>query len=232
MLEFQPSGKIKLYDGSSDWSTQPVYTVDTWRRISIKIDNSGTKCQNAIDGVLINKSFAFREIKSCATSFDFHSIRFSMDAGTANAAIDNLYIGSTPISDITFQATSTDKSISVTQPAYGTISLSPLKSVYQLNDHVTASISVPEHYSYETNTSSTSSVLTKRQIQISPNPFKGTTHFVFPPTMSSDKITVTVYNSTGKKYQQFLYQIQHSTSPPMKKVYCFALYNIKMQYTI
>ena len=60
--------------------------------------------------------------------------------------LNNLYIGSTPISDISFQASSTEKTILVTQPAYGTISLSPLKSVYQLNDQVTASISVPEHY--------------------------------------------------------------------------------------
>ena len=88
MLEFQPSGKIKLYDGSSGWSTQPIYTINIWKRISIKIDNSGTKCQYAIDGVLLNKLFTFREIKSGATSFDFHSIRFSMDEGTANVAIE------------------------------------------------------------------------------------------------------------------------------------------------
>ncbi len=146
MMEFQPSGKIKLYDGSSGWSTQPLYTANTWKRISIKIDHSGTRCQYAIDGVVINKLFSFREIKTGATTFDFHSLRFSMDSGTSDVAIDNLYIGSSPIAGINFQSSSTDRSITVTQPAYGSISLSPAKSVYQLNDQVSASVTVPEHY--------------------------------------------------------------------------------------
>ncbi len=146
MLEFLPSGKIKLYDGSSGWSTQPLYATNTWKRISIKIDNTGTKCQYAIDGVVQNKLFAFREIKGDATSFDFHSIRFSMNAGTADIAVEDIYIGTTPIADVTFQSSSTDRTISITQPSYGTISLMPSKSVYQLNEQVTASISIPEHY--------------------------------------------------------------------------------------
>lgn len=148
MMEFQPSGKIKLYDGSSGWSTQPLYTANTWNRISIKIDNSGAKCQYAIDGVVIDKLFSFREIKAGATNFDFHSLRFSMNSGTADIAIDNLYIGSSPIADINFQSSSNDRTITVTQPAYGSITLSPVKTVYQLNDQITATISVPEHYSF------------------------------------------------------------------------------------
>lgn len=146
MMEFLPTGKIKLYNGSSGWATQPLYTANTWKRISVKIDNAGAKCQFAIDGIVQNNLFAFREIKGGATSFDFHSIRFSMDTGTADVAVDDMYIGTTPIADITFQGSSTDRTISVTQPSYGTISLTPSKSVYQLNDQVSASISVPEHY--------------------------------------------------------------------------------------
>ncbi len=146
LLEFQTNGKIKLFDGSSGWATQPVYGINTWKRISIKIDNSGTKCQYAIDGVVINKLFSFREIKTGATTFDFHSLRFIMDAGTANVAIDNIYIGSNPIPDIVFQSSSTERTISLSQPTYGTITLTPSKTKYELNEQVTASISIPEHY--------------------------------------------------------------------------------------
>lgn len=146
LLEFQPNGKIKLFDGSSGWATQPVYGINTWKRISIKIDNSATKCQYAIDGVVINKLFSFREIKTGATTFDFHSLRFIMDAGTANVAIDNIYIGSTPIPDIVFQSSSTERTITINQPNYGTITLTPSKTKYELNEQVIASISIPEHY--------------------------------------------------------------------------------------
>jgi len=146
MIEFLSTGKIKIYDGSSGWATTPAYTSDSWTRISVKIDNNAAKYQIAINGVVYDKLFAFREIKNSATSFDYHSIRFSMSSGTCDAAIDNLYIGSTPVSGISFQASSTDRTISVTQPAFGTISLTPAKNTYQLNDQVTAGIAVPEHY--------------------------------------------------------------------------------------
>jgi poly(beta-D-mannuronate) lyase len=146
MIEFQPNGKLKLYDGSSGWSTQPAYAVGTWVRISVKIDNGTGKYQLAVNGELMNKIFNFREIKNNATSFDFHAIRFSMNSGTCDASIDNLYIGADPISDISFQESSTERTISITQPAYGTISLEPQKSKYELNEQVSASVSVPNHY--------------------------------------------------------------------------------------
>ncbi len=148
MLDFLTSGKIKVYDGSSGWTTQPTYSIDTWTRISIKIDNGGAKYQIAINGVILDKVFAFREIKNNATQFDYHAIRFSMGSGTSDIAIDNMYIGSTPITDIIFQESSTERSISVTQPSYGIITLDPSKNSYQINDQVTAFISVPEHYTF------------------------------------------------------------------------------------
>lgn len=146
MIEFQPTSKLKIYDGTSGWATQPVYTVDTWTRISVKIDNGAGKYQLAVNGAVQNKIFTFREIKNGATLFDFHSIRFSMSSGTCDVAVDNLYIGSTPIADIAFQGSSPDRTITITQPAYGSISLTPAKTTYQLNDQVSASILVPEHY--------------------------------------------------------------------------------------
>lgn len=146
MLEFLSTGKIKIYDGTSGWSTSPTYNTDTWTRISTKIDNSSGTYQLAINGILYDKTFTFREIKNNATSFDFHSIRFSMSSGTCDVALENIYIGSSPISDIAFQASSTKRTITVTQPAYGTITLTPAKDTYELNEQVSVSISVPEHY--------------------------------------------------------------------------------------
>jgi len=146
MVEFQPSSKLKIYDGSAGWATQPAFTVDTWNRITVKIDNGGAKYQLAVNGEVQNKTFAFREIKNGATTFDYHSIRFTMASGTCDVAFDNLYIGSTPLSDIAFQSSSTDRTITLTQPTYGNISLSPVKATYQINDQVTASITVPDHY--------------------------------------------------------------------------------------
>jgi uncharacterized repeat protein (TIGR02543 family) len=146
MVEFQTSGKIKIYDGSSGWSTQPAYSAGQWNRISVKIDNGAGTYQVALNGVVYDKVFAFREIKSGATSFDFHSIRFVMSSGTCDAAVDNLYIGTTPLSDVAFAASSTDRTITVTQPSVGSITLSPQKDKYQLNDQVSVSASVPAHY--------------------------------------------------------------------------------------
>jgi hypothetical protein len=188
MLEFQPTGKIKLYDGSSGWSTQPVYAVNTWKRISIKIDNSGTKCQYAIDGVLINKLFAFREIKTGSTSFDFHSIRFSMDAGTADVAVDNLYIGSTPIADIAFQASSNDRTVIVNQPTFGTITLSPSKTTYQLNEQVTAAITVPEHYLFTGWTGDLSGTVNPKTFTLDKNYVVGATVVVDPSNPPAQSI--------------------------------------------
>lgn len=198
MMEFLTTGKIKLYDGSSGWATQPTYTANTWMRITIKIDNAGAKCQYAVDGVVINKIFAFREIRNLATVFNYNSIRFSMDAGTSDVAIDDFYTGSTPISGIAFQESSTDRTITITQPANGTISLSLVKTVYQLNDVVTATISVPDHYIFSAWTGGLSGSVNPLQFTVSANMTIGATVIVDaanPPTSST--ITVNQPSAGG-----------------------------------
>lgn len=146
MIEFQPTGKLKLYDGSSGWSVQPTYTLNEWIRISIKIEHGSGKYQLAINGTRVDKLFAFREIKNNAMSFDFHAIRFSMSSGSCEALIDDIYIGATPLSDVSFAESSTDRTISITQPDFGSINISPSKAVYQLDEEITASVQVPEHF--------------------------------------------------------------------------------------
>ena len=188
MLDFLTAGKIKIYDGTAGWATQPTYSVDAWTRISIKIDNGGAKYQLAINGVLQNKLFTFREIRNSETVFDYHSIRFSMGSGTCDVAVDNMYVGSTPISDISFQESSTDRIIAITQPTFGTISLSPVKTAYQLNDQVTATISVPEHYVFTGWTGDLSGTETSKAFTVDKNMVIGATVIVDtqnPPAQST-----------------------------------------------
>ena len=196
MLEFQSSGKIKLYDGSSGWTTQPEYKIDTWIRITVKIDQAGTKCQYALDGVVIDKLFAFREIKNNATTFDYNSIRFAMNSGTSDLAVDDLYIGTTAVSGIAFQESSKERTVSITQPSNGTITLEPNKSVYELNDQVIATVSVPEHYLFTGWTGHLSGTENPKTITIDKNYSFGATVIVDPanPPASS---TITINQPVG-----------------------------------
>lgn len=196
MLEFLPGGKLKLYDGSSGWATQPAYSIETWTRISVKIDNGAGKYQIAIDGNVQNKIFTFREIRNNETSFDFHSIRFSMSSGTCDAAIENMYIGSTPIADIVFQESSTERTITLTQPAYGTITLSPQKTKYELNEQVTVLIAIPEHYVFNGWSGDLSGIENPKTFTVDKNMIIGATVIVDtqnPPAQS----TIIVNQPTG-----------------------------------
>lgn len=208
MLDFQNTGKIKIYDGTAGWATQPTYTTDTWTRISIKIDNGAGKYQLAINGAILNKIFTFREIRNAATAFDFHSIRFSMGSGTCDVAVENIYIGSTPIADIAFQASSTDRTIVVTQPTFGTITLSPTKAAYQLNDQLSASITVPEHYIFGGWTGDLSGTENPKTFTVNGNMTIGATVIIDPqnpPTQSSITINQPVGGTITLQPQQTNY---------------------------
>ncbi|MDD4971482.1 MAG: chondroitinase-B domain-containing protein [Paludibacter sp.] len=208
MVEFLPTSKLKIYDGSAGWATQPDFTVNAWTRISIKIDNGAGKYQLAINGVVQNKIFTFREIRNGATVFDYHSTRFSMVSGTCDVAFDNLYIGSTPISDIAFQSSSTDRTIAITQPAYGTIALSPVKATYQLNDQVSASITVPDHYLFTGWTGDLSGTTNPQAFTVDKNYIFGATVIVDPanpPAQSTITITQPVGATITLVPQQTVY---------------------------
>ncbi len=143
MVEFQPNSKIKIYDGSSGWTTQPVYYTNTWTRLSFRIDNGAGTYQMAIDGKTIDKIFVFREIRNSATTFDYHSIRFSMSSGNCNVATDKLYVGTNPIEDLSFSASDVYFTVNVQQPSFGTISLKPEKEKYLMNEEVIATLTLP-----------------------------------------------------------------------------------------
>lgn len=146
MIDFLNNGKLKIYNGGSGMTPQPDYTINTWTRITVKIDNNGGKYQLAINGVVYETLFTFREIRNSASVFEFNSIRFSMGSGVSDVAVDDMYIGTSPVSDISFVESSTDRTITISQPSQGIISVSPIKGIYQLGESVTATITVPEHY--------------------------------------------------------------------------------------
>ncbi|MDO9634088.1 MAG: chondroitinase-B domain-containing protein [Paludibacter sp.] len=208
MIEFQPNGKLKLYDGSSGWATQPVYAVNTWVRISAKVDNAAGKYQLAINGEVLNKVFNFREIKNNATDFDFHAIRFSMSSGTCDAVVDNLYIGTEPINGISFQESSTERTISVTQPAIGVISLTPQKAKYELNEQVSASIQVPAHYVFSGWTGDLSGTENPKVFQVDKNMAIGANVIIDaqnPPALYAVTVTQPVGGTISLEPQQATY---------------------------
>jgi len=157
MLEFPADGKntIKVYNGSGGSSTtKPTYTSGEWTRISIKIDNTGTKWQLAINGSVYEELLNFREIKSGATTLDYHSITFAQSSGTSDMGLDDIHIGSTPIDGIDFAGSSGERNrytITVTQPENATIALSPLpdsEGKYYEGSKVTASITIHDLCNY------------------------------------------------------------------------------------
>jgi len=208
LIEFQTSGKIKMYDGSSGWATQPLYTANTWTRITVKIDNASAKCQYAINGIVQNKLFAFREIRNGATTFDFNSIRFSMDAGASDVAVDDVYIGTSPVSGIVFQESSNDRTITLTQPNYGSIVLNPLKTVYQLNDQVTATATIPEHYIFSAWTGDVTGTVNPTTFTVTKNMTVGATVIVDPsnpPAQSTIIVIQPVGGTISLTPQQSIY---------------------------
>lgn len=148
MVEFQPNSKIKIYDGSSGWATQPAYSINEWIRLSFRIDNGAGTYQVAVNGSTLDKVFVFREIRNSATTFDYHSIRFSMSSGNCNVAVDKLYVGTDALEDVSFSASEVFFTVNIQQPVAGTIELNPFKEQYLMNEEVTASLSLSSGYEF------------------------------------------------------------------------------------
>ncbi len=155
VIEFGIDGTIKAYNGSSAQNVS-TWTSNTWVRISLKVDFATEKYKVAINGSVLATDFTFREAYAPTASGtrvagikEFHSLRFNHTAdatvATTDAAFDDLYVGTTPIADVSFGASSLIRTITVTQPAYGTIVLSPA-APYTVGQTVTATLTVPGGY--------------------------------------------------------------------------------------
>lgn len=145
--------KIKIYSkgtGSEDAS----FTIGEWFRISAKIDYAAGTYQVAVNGTLIDKTYNFREDYTPETlgrpsgNKEYHNIRFSNGNATNDIAFEDFYIGTEPIDDVTFGSPNYTRTVTVTQPSNGVITLSPQKEFYNLNEEVSASIAVADHYKF------------------------------------------------------------------------------------
>lgn len=157
-IELNVDKKIKVSTGSASTDIElATWTPDNWFRLSIKTDLVTGKFQVAINGALNPAEFSFREAYTptasgsrAANVKEFHSLRINhtTDAQVASSdfAIDDLYIGKNPIPDISFLASPTARIINVEQPSYGSISLNPSQANYQVNDQITATLTLPQGY--------------------------------------------------------------------------------------
>ena len=156
VVEFTTDNKIKAYNGSTG-SNVGTWTANQWVRVSVKIDFAAQKYQVAINGIVFATDFNFRETYTPTASGtraagvrELHSLRFNHTAdattATSDMAVDDIYVSTNPISDVSFGASSTTRTITVTQPAYGTITLNPSTGPYNVNQSVTATLSLPGGY--------------------------------------------------------------------------------------
>lgn len=156
IVEFTTDNKIKVSNGGTQVEVG-AWSTNQWTRISIRTDLVAEKFKIAINGVLNASDFSMREAYvptasagRAATYKEFHSLRINHTLDTQLASsdftIDDLYIGKNPIPDISFLPSPTARIIMMEQPSYGSISLSPSQTSYQVNDQVTATLTLPQGY--------------------------------------------------------------------------------------
>ncbi len=158
VIELTTSGQIRAFNGSSSSSSVVGSWVSgQWVRISVKVDFSAEKYKVAVNGTVYGTDLNFRETYTptgsgtrVATTKEFHSLRFNhvtdSDVATSEVTVDDIYIGTTAISDVSFGTSSNTRTITVTQPSIGTITLNPATGPYTLGQSVTATLTLPQGY--------------------------------------------------------------------------------------
>ncbi len=149
------SGTVYIYDGGSK-VVLGNYSLGEWTRITALINYLSSTCV-----VLLNNSnetaVSFRESytpKAFGTRpadiKEFHELLFNFGynsaAGTIEAGIDSLYIGSQQPDDVNFSEYDIYWEIDVEQPDYGEITLDPDLNEYLDSTVVTAAINLPDGY--------------------------------------------------------------------------------------
>lgn len=158
MIEFTVDGTklIRAFNGSSAVNIGS-WVASQWVRISVKADFASEKYNVAINAVVNATDFNFRETYTPTASGtrvanvkEFHSLRLTNNtessASTSSIAIDDIYVGTDAISDVPFGGSSTIRTITVTQPDFGSITLNPANPPYNLNQSVTATLNLPQGY--------------------------------------------------------------------------------------
>jgi poly(beta-D-mannuronate) lyase len=156
VIEFGTDNKIKAYNGSSSVNVAD-WIAGQWVRISIKADFATEKYKVAINGLVFATDLNFRETYTPTSSGtrvagikEFHSLRFNhtndTQVASSEATVDDIYIGTTAIPDVSFGSSSSSRTITVTQPAFGSISLDPAGPVFTLGETITATLTLPQGY--------------------------------------------------------------------------------------
>lgn len=151
MIALTSGKQVKIFSGSSG-SNEKAYTLGEWIRLSAKIDYATGTYEVAVNGSVIDKKYNFRESYTPASlgrpngEMEYHSLRFSNSTATNDIAVDDLYISTSPIPDVTFGAPDTKRTINIIQPENGIITLTPQKETYEAGETITARIAANSHY--------------------------------------------------------------------------------------
>lgn len=155
VLEFNTplnnKGVFQAYNGSSKVVIGDYY-LKTWCRISGRIDYNHSSYQVIFNGIA-SDVLNFREPYTSTRvngEKQFHQLRFNLGydsaTGTLNAFADDLYMGSDPINDVTFNEIMQTWTIDVQEPEFGSIILNPDLQVYEDSSWITARIELPDGY--------------------------------------------------------------------------------------
>ncbi|MCF8261874.1 MAG: T9SS type A sorting domain-containing protein [Melioribacteraceae bacterium] len=151
-------GKFQIYNGSSKENVGN-YTLGEWNRISAKIDY-----ENSVYQTIFNESevvsAGFRENYTPtangtrpANVKEYHELRFNLGydeaIGSLNAAMDDIYVSTNPISNVSFPGIEINYTVDIEQPNIGSISIEPKLSEYPDSTEVTVSLSIPDGYKNE-----------------------------------------------------------------------------------
>lgn len=111
------------------------YTLGIWHRLTGRVDYGSGLYQIRLDmGPPVTLDFRESYTPSAsgsrpATVKEYHELRFNLGddlaAGTADVALDNVYVGTSPPGGITFPSPGVTHCVHVVQPSMGSIALSP-----------------------------------------------------------------------------------------------------------
>ncbi|NQV42163.1 MAG: T9SS type A sorting domain-containing protein [Candidatus Marinimicrobia bacterium] len=149
------SGSAQMFNGGSRLYLGN-YNFGEWNRLSARIDyvNAGYQViYNGSDAV----SGSFRETYTPTASGtrpagikEYHGLRFNLGydsaTGSVDAALDDIYIGTTPIADVEFPELIITRTLEFEQPAIGSITVTPDLDEYPDSTEVTANLWVPDGY--------------------------------------------------------------------------------------
>jgi len=159
VAEFNPSsgstGNFQIYSGA-DKVVIGQYQIGAWSRISIKADFTRSVYQvifNGGEATTVNFREDYTPTASGTRSAgikEFHQLRINLGynsaVGSVSAGIDDLYIGTDPIADVTFGNVVSHYTLTVEQPVIGDITVTPDQPEYPESTLVTATLALPGGY--------------------------------------------------------------------------------------